>query len=107
MPFHFALALENGVKPSELSEIITHLAFYSGWANAMSAVSVAKNILHQRGIGIERGHLEPVEGPINDQSDDAYRAKYKGSPHLPAMISAPVRTATVRIAPRAVCESPG
>jgi len=27
------MALDNGVKPSELSEIITHLAFYSGWAN--------------------------------------------------------------------------
>ena len=27
MPFHFALALDNGVKASELSEIITHLAF--------------------------------------------------------------------------------
>jgi hypothetical protein len=38
MPFYFALALDNGVKPSELSEIIIHLAFYSGWANAMSAV---------------------------------------------------------------------
>jgi alkylhydroperoxidase/carboxymuconolactone decarboxylase family protein YurZ len=34
MPYHFNLALDNGVKPSELSEIITHLAFYSGWANA-------------------------------------------------------------------------
>jgi len=42
MPFHFALALDNGVKPSELSEIISHLAFYAGWANAMSAVAVAK-----------------------------------------------------------------
>jgi 4-carboxymuconolactone decarboxylase len=30
MPFHFALALDNSVKPGELSEIITHLAFYSG-----------------------------------------------------------------------------
>jgi 4-carboxymuconolactone decarboxylase len=46
MPFHFTLALDNGVKPSELSEIITHLAFYSGWANAMSAVAVAKDIFH-------------------------------------------------------------
>src|SRR5467141_551790 len=36
MPFHFNLALDNGVKPREISEIITHLAFYSGWANAMS-----------------------------------------------------------------------
>lgn len=44
MPFHFALALDNGVKPSELSEIITHLAFYAGWANAMSAVTVAKDL---------------------------------------------------------------
>src|SRR4051812_38529871 len=36
MPYYVNLALGNGVKPSELSEIITHLAFYSGWGNAMS-----------------------------------------------------------------------
>src|SRR5213594_341335 len=42
MPYYFNLALDNGVKPREISEIITHLAFYSGWANAMSAVAVAK-----------------------------------------------------------------
>ena len=41
MPYHFNLALDNGVKPREISEIITHLAFYAGWANAMSAVAVA------------------------------------------------------------------
>ena len=35
MPYYFNLALDNGVKPREISEIITHLAFYSGWANAM------------------------------------------------------------------------
>src|SRR5262249_12697297 len=34
MPYYFNLALDNGVKPREISEIITHLAFYSGWANA-------------------------------------------------------------------------
>ena len=39
MPYHFNLALDNGVKPGDLSEIITHLAFYSGWANATSAVA--------------------------------------------------------------------
>jgi 4-carboxymuconolactone decarboxylase len=31
MPYYFNLGLDNGVKPRELSEIITHLAFYSGW----------------------------------------------------------------------------
>ena len=30
MPYYFNLALDNGGKPREISEIITHLAFYSG-----------------------------------------------------------------------------
>ena len=45
--------------------------------------------------------FEPVNGPINDRIDDAYRAKYKGSPYLPPMISARARSATVRVLPRA------
>ena len=70
MPFHFALALNNGVKASELSEIITHLAFYAGWANAMSAVAVAKDIFHQRGIGIDQ--LPPAKDkllPLNEEAE--------------------------------------
>ena len=35
---YLALALDNGVRPSEISEIITHLAFYAGWGNAMATV---------------------------------------------------------------------
>ena len=50
MSHHFNLALDNCVQPSEISEIITHLAFYSGWANAMSAVAVAKDAFSKRGI---------------------------------------------------------
>ncbi len=44
--------------------------------------------------------FEPVEGPINDHVDEAYRAKYGGSPYLEAMISRRARSATVRIRPR-------
>ena len=51
MPYHFALALDNGVKPREISEIISHLAFYAGWANAMSATSIAKDVFAQRHVG--------------------------------------------------------
>jgi 4-carboxymuconolactone decarboxylase len=36
--------VENGVKKEELIEAITHLAFYSGWPNAMSAALLAKEI---------------------------------------------------------------
>lgn len=48
MPYHFNLALDNGVKPSELSEVITHLAFYVGWPNAFSALPVAKDVFEKR-----------------------------------------------------------
>ncbi len=50
LPFYLNLALDNGVKPSEISEIITHLAYYSGWPNAMAAVAVTRDIFKQRGI---------------------------------------------------------
>jgi hypothetical protein len=43
--------------------------------------------------------FESVEGPINDRIDDAYRAKYHGSPYLNPMIGARARPATVRINP--------
>ncbi|MEZ2131955.1 MULTISPECIES: DUF2255 family protein [unclassified Sinorhizobium] len=44
--------------------------------------------------------FEPVEGPINDRIDDAYREKYASSPYLAPMIGARPRSATVRIVPR-------
>jgi 4-carboxymuconolactone decarboxylase len=80
MPFHFALALDNGVKPSELSEIITHLAFYSGWANAMSAVAVAKDIFHQRGIGVDQ--LPPAKEkllPLNEKAEKQRATQVSGN----------------------------
>src|SRR5256886_13923682 len=58
MPYHFKLALDNGVKPREISEIITHLAFYAGWANAMSAAAVAKDVFAAPNIDAEQ--LPPV-----------------------------------------------
>lgn len=45
MGFHFPRAIQNGVTREELIEMITHLAFYVGWPNAMSAVSRAKELL--------------------------------------------------------------
>lgn len=44
--------------------------------------------------------FEPVEGPINDRINDAYRAKYSSSPYLAPMIGPNARGATVRIIPR-------
>jgi hypothetical protein len=44
--------------------------------------------------------FEPAHGPINDLIDDAYRAKYRGSPYLSPMIEAGARAATLRVVPR-------
>lgn len=41
---HLALARQNGVSEEELVEVITHLAFYAGWPNAVSAVAVAREV---------------------------------------------------------------
>jgi len=44
---HLERALNNGVTPDEISELITHLAFYGGWPVGMSAALVAKDVLVQ------------------------------------------------------------
>ena len=44
--------------------------------------------------------FEPVDGPINNLIDDAYRAKYHGSPYLSPMIGARARSATIKVMPR-------
>jgi 4-carboxymuconolactone decarboxylase len=48
--FYLNLALNNGVSAAEISELITHLAFYSGWGTAMSAVEVAQSIFARRSV---------------------------------------------------------
>jgi hypothetical protein len=44
--------------------------------------------------------FEPVDGPVNARIDDAYRAKYRGSPYLSPMVGASARSATVKVLPR-------
>jgi 4-carboxymuconolactone decarboxylase len=48
MPFHMNRALENGVTPDELKELVTHLAFYSGWPNAVTAAETLGPVLEDR-----------------------------------------------------------
>jgi 4-carboxymuconolactone decarboxylase len=45
---HLARALENGVTKAELSELITHLAFYSGWPTAVTAAAIAKEVFDKQ-----------------------------------------------------------
>ena len=78
MPYYFSLALDNGVKPREVSEIITHLAFYSGWANAVSAVAAAKEVFAQRQIGTDELPAASPRLLALDQAAEAQRAARVG-----------------------------
>jgi 4-carboxymuconolactone decarboxylase len=78
LPLYLNRALNNGVKASEISELITHLAFYSGWSNAMSAVAVTNEVFADRKI--EPGQLPAASGallPLNEAAE-ADRAKRVG-----------------------------
>jgi len=78
MPFYLNLALDNGVKPHEISEIITHLAFYSGWANAVSAAAFAKSVFAERKIGTDQlPPASPALLPL-DKASETQRATRVG-----------------------------
>ena len=47
LPFHLRKALENGVTRDEIVEAITHLAFYSGWPTAATALAIARQVFEQ------------------------------------------------------------
>jgi 4-carboxymuconolactone decarboxylase len=78
MPYYFNRALENGVKPAELSEIITHLAFYSGWANAFAAIGPARDVFAQRGIGPDQLPAATPQLLALDEAAEADRAARVG-----------------------------
>jgi len=42
---HLSRAIANGVTQEEITEVITHMAFYAGWPAAMSAAQVAYTVL--------------------------------------------------------------
>jgi 4-carboxymuconolactone decarboxylase len=73
-----AYALDNGVKPKEIAEIITHLAFYSGWGNAMAAVAAAKPVFAERRVeAAQLPAASPSLLPLDEEAE-TQRAKRVG-----------------------------
>ena len=75
MPADLNRALDHGVKTAELGGIITHLAFYAGWPNAMSAAAAARSVLAPR-----RHRRRPTGGLAHllkvDEAAEQERAAY-------------------------------
>ena len=71
LKYYLEVALDSGVTAAEVSEMITHLAFYSGWPNAMSAISVTKTVFQERGVKVEDlPDASPELLPLNQQAEN-------------------------------------
>ncbi len=74
---------------------------YNGTESRWYRAAVRQKAGRIRAAGMTKAvTFQPVEGPINDRIDDAYRAKYRGSPYLSPMIGSRARAATVKVMPR-------
>lgn len=94
---HLGRALDNGVRPSEISALITHLAFYSGWPNAVSALAVTRQVMEARGVTPAEMQTVPAQlseadrllivraasGPVTRGPD----RNFTGSAHVSARFS--------------------
>ena len=70
LAFYVDLALDNGVTPREVSEIITHLAFYAGWPNAMAAVNATKDVFAARRIAADAlPAVSPTPLPLDEKAE--------------------------------------
>ncbi|HUN86910.1 MAG TPA: DUF2255 family protein [Terracidiphilus sp.] len=105
---HIAPFREDGVTygtPTWIWSVAVNDALYVRGYNGQSSRWYQAAVRQKAGriiaVGITREvAFEPVDGPMNDLIDDAYRTKYRGSPYLDPMISKRARSATVRIMPQ-------
>jgi 4-carboxymuconolactone decarboxylase len=75
LPSYLNMALENDVQPGEISEMITHLAFYTGWTNALAAIAAVREVFAQHGIAPEQiPAASPPPLPLDEAAENK-RAK--------------------------------
>jgi 4-carboxymuconolactone decarboxylase len=70
---HLNRALANGVRPSEASGFLAHLAIYCGWPNAVSALDIYDQVYTARKI--DTATLRAVEPRLPAPASDAARAR--------------------------------
>ena len=66
---HVGRALDNGVTPDEIGEVITHVAFYAGFPSAVSAARIAAEVMQARDISLPDADLPaaPYLGELLDK----------------------------------------
>ncbi len=100
LTYHLQSARKNGITRAEISEIITHIAFYAGWPKAWAAFKLAKNVWAEDSIGedakaaFQREMIFPVGEP-----NTAYAKYFKGNSYLAPISREQVSIANVTFEP--------
>lgn len=98
---HLQFAKKNGVTREEISEILTHIAFYAGWPNVWAAFRMAKDVWNEEIIGEEtkaafqREMIFPIGKP-----NTAYAKYFTGNSYLAPVSTEQVHIANVTFEPR-------
>jgi 4-carboxymuconolactone decarboxylase len=74
---HLGRALDNGLTPAEISEVVAHLAFYAGWPVGISALPEVKAVFDQRGLRVPAATVERL--PLDEASEARRRAAVRAS----------------------------
>lgn len=64
-----AKALDQGVAPAEISEVVLHLAYYAGWGSAIAATVPIAAVFTERGVG--GGELPAVQPDLLSLDEQA------------------------------------
>ena len=95
---HLQFAKQNDVTRTEISEILTHIAFYAGWPNAWGAFRLAKDVWADDAAGdngkaaFQREMIFPIGEP-----NTAYAQYFIGNSYLASITSEPIPFANVTL----------
>ncbi|MDY5075945.1 MAG: carboxymuconolactone decarboxylase family protein [Paludibacteraceae bacterium] len=98
--FHLQEAKRNGITRTEISEIITHIAFYAGWPKAWAAFRMAKDVWAEPDAAqtpreaFQQTMLFPIGAP-----NDAYAQYFTGQSYLSPVSDAQVKIVNVTFEP--------
>lgn len=90
LTYHLQTAKANGITRTEISEIITHIAFYAGWPKAWAAFRLAKDVWNDSVTATtdkEKFQKEMIF-PIGDPNT-AYAKYFKGNSYLARIVIRP------------------
>lgn len=85
LTFHLKEAKKNGITRTEISEIITHMAFYAGWPKAWAAFNQAKEVWAEDDATGNNCNIQELTFPIG-QPNTAYSKYFIGNSHLASLV---------------------